>query len=79
MATKTTVSKPDVYFTLFKVPKVVWTPVAQGDAKFRNLTMRPFFEENILTDLPNLEDNQELQQAKEARTKEGDAYLAKFI
>ena len=41
--------------------------------------MRPFFEEYPPTDLPNLEDNQELQQAKEAGTKEGDAYLAKFI
>ena len=53
--------------------------MAQGDAKFRTLTMRPFFEENLPTDLSNLEDNLELQQAKEARTKEGDAYLAKFI
>ena len=41
--------------------------------------MRPSFEEYLPTDLPNLEDNQELQQAKEAGTKEGDAYVAKFI
>ena len=59
--------------------QVVCTPVAQGDAKFTTLTMLPLFEEYLPTDLPNLEDNQELQQAKEARTVEGDAYLAKFI
>ena len=53
--------------------------MAQGDAKFRTLAMRPFFEEYPPTDLPNLEENQELQQAKEAGTKEGDAYLAKFV
>ena len=41
--------------------------------------MCPFFEEYLPTDLPNLEDNQESQRAKEAGTKEGDAYLAKFI
>ena len=41
--------------------------------------MCPFFEEYLPTDLPNLKDNKELLQAKEAGTTEGDAYLAKFI
>ena len=41
--------------------------------------MHPFFEKYLPTDLPNLEDNQELQQAMEAGTKEGDALIAKFI
>ena len=63
--------------TKTKVSKLI--PVAQGDAKFRNLKMCPFFEEYLPTDLPNLEDIKELLQAKEAGTTEGDAYLAKFI
>ena len=49
------------------------------DAKFKTLSMRPFFDEYLPTSLSNSADNQELIQAKEAGTKEGNAHLAKYL
>ena len=42
------------------------------DAKFKTLTMRPFFEEYLPTDTSNPDSNQELLKEKEAGRKKGD-------
>ena len=49
------------------------------DANFKTLTMRPFFDEYLPTDLSNQADNEELQTAKEVGTKDGNEYLSKYL
>ena len=49
------------------------------DANFKTLTMRPFFDEYLPTNLSNQADNEELQAAKEVGTKDGNEYLSKYL
>ena len=49
------------------------------DANFKTLPMRPFFDEYLPTTLSKTNDNEELLAAKEAGTKEGNAYLSKYL
>ena len=49
------------------------------EAGFPELSMRPYRQEHLPTDLPGLADNQELKDSKAEATKEGNKYLAKYL
>ena len=49
------------------------------DAKFKTLTMRPFFKEYLPTDTSNSDSNQELQRERKAGSKKRDVYLVEFM